>query len=357
MTFVPKTRTRPAGPRACLWALALCTLAACGKGEQPAGPADTTQPPATGATQPAPAPRQAVSDELSAMGADQLRQAASKALAEQRLYAPAGDNAMEYYVALRARLPDDAAVASAITDLMPYVLIATEQSIAREDFAEAQRLYALMEKADPGAPALPRLRQGIADAQAAVARRAAEAEARSEEDARRQAELQRQREAEQQRAQQQAAEQLAAQQQAAPPAEREAPGRPGTDEDDSAPPDAPPATQAPAGEQRTAAQPQPAAPAPPPAPPPAPEPVVSLRPVSTPAPAYPPEALRAGESGEVVVEFTVNPDGSVSNPRVVRATPPRTFDRAALNAVRRWRFQPIPSATTTRRTIGFTPGR
>ena len=82
----------------------------------------------------------------------------------------------------------------------------------------------------------------------------------------------------------------------------------------------------------------------------------TLRAVSTPAPQYPPAALRSGESGEVVVEFTVNPDGSVSNPRVVRANPPRVFDRAALNAVRNWRFQPIGSATTTRRTIGFSPG-
>ena len=82
----------------------------------------------------------------------------------------------------------------------------------------------------------------------------------------------------------------------------------------------------------------------------------TLRAISTPAPAYPPAALRSGDSGEVVVEFTVNPDGSVSSPRVVRANPPRVFDRAALNAVRSWRFQPIGSPTTTRRTIGFSPG-
>lgn len=81
----------------------------------------------------------------------------------------------------------------------------------------------------------------------------------------------------------------------------------------------------------------------------------ALRAISTPSPQYPPEALRDGRQGEVVVEFTVNPDGSVSNPRVVRSDPPRVFDRAALSAVRRWRFQPVASATTTRRTIGFSP--
>ena len=56
------------------------------------------------------------------------------------------------------------------------------------------------------------------------------------------------------------------------------------------------------------------------------------------------------------VMITVAPDGSVTNARVVRATPPRVFDREALNAVRRWKFEPIDSATTTRRTLAFNPG-
>jgi len=58
----------------------------------------------------------------------------------------------------------------------------------------------------------------------------------------------------------------------------------------------------------------------------------------------------------VQVEFTVGTDGSVSGARVVRATPPRVFDREALAAVKRWRFQPVASPVTTRRTIGFNPG-
>ncbi|WP_206411946.1 energy transducer TonB, partial [Lysobacter enzymogenes] len=81
-----------------------------------------------------------------------------------------------------------------------------------------------------------------------------------------------------------------------------------------------------------------------------------LRAVSTPAPRYPPDALRAGTSGEVQVEFTVGTDGSVTAARVVRANPPRVFDREAVNAVRKWRFQPVPAPVTTRRTIGFNPG-
>ena len=81
-----------------------------------------------------------------------------------------------------------------------------------------------------------------------------------------------------------------------------------------------------------------------------------MRIVSAPSPRYPPEALRAGTSGEVLVEITVAPDGSVTSARVVRATPPRVFDREALNAVRRWKFEPIDAATTTRRTLAFNPG-
>ena len=81
-----------------------------------------------------------------------------------------------------------------------------------------------------------------------------------------------------------------------------------------------------------------------------------MRIVSAPSPRYPPEALRAGTSGEVLVELTVGTDGSVTSARVVRATPPRVFDREALNAVRRWKFEPIDAATTTRRTLAFNPG-
>jgi protein TonB len=33
------------------------------------------------------------------------------------------------------------------------------------------------------------------------------------------------------------------------------------------------------------------------------------------------------------------------------------FDREAIAAVKRWRFQPVASAVTTRRTITFSPGQ
>lgn len=57
-------------------------------------------------------------------------------------------------------------------------------------------------------------------------------------------------------------------------------------------------------------------------------------------PQYPNAALRRRQEGWVQVEFTVTSSGSVANARVLDADPPRTFDRAALDAVQRWSFDP-----------------
>ena len=311
-------------------------LAACSKDEQ-AGTEAAAVAPAAAPVAAAPAP--AVSAQVQAMSADQLRAAATKALGENRIYAPGGDNAMEYYLALRDKLPSDATVTSALTDLMPYTLIATEQSIGREDFVEAQRLSALIEKADPKAPALPRLKQTIAGAQQAVAARTETEKTKAVTDAEAKV-LEEKRLAQQAEQQRVAAEALASQQQqeAARNAEAERTAAAQREAEERATREA---------AARTAAAPAPAA---------ARAAAPTLRVVSAPSPRYPPEALRAGTSGEVLVEITVGPDGSVTNARVVRATPPRVFDREALNAVRRWKFEPIDSATTTRRTLAFNPG-
>lgn len=316
----------------------MVALAACSKDEQAGTEATTAAPAAATAVAP-PAP--AVSAQVQAMGAEQLREAATKALSENRIYAPGGDNAMEYYLALRDKLPSDPAVTSALTDLMPYTLIATEQSIGREDFAEAQRLSALLEKADPKAPALPRLKQTIANAQLAVAARA-ETEKTKEVTAAEAKALEDQRLAQQAEQQRAAAAALATQQQqeAARAAEAErvaAAQREAAQREAAARATSPAATAAAPAAARPAAS-------------------SSLKVVSSPSPRYPPEALRAGTAGEVLVEITIGTDGSVTNARVVRATPPRVFDREALNAVRRWKFEPIDAPTTTRRTLAFNPG-
>jgi protein TonB len=76
-------------------------------------------------------------------------------------------------------------------------------------------------------------------------------------------------------------------------------------------------------------------------------------PVSTPQPQYPQDALRRGQTGEVVLEFTVNPDGTVGNMTVVEAKPRGVFERGVQSTVRRWRFQPIANPQTVRRTFTF----
>jgi periplasmic protein TonB len=347
-TATPSFRPLRDGFRyAALSAALVLAIAACGGDKTEPDP--TAQPTAT-VTPTTTAPAQVVSAQVAAMSVDQLREAARAAQAEQRMYAPAANNAMEYYLALRDKQPNDAAVASALTDLMPYALIAAEQSIARDDFPEAQRLYALMEKTDKSAPALPRLKQSLADAQASFAQRQQQTEVDAETEKARLAKLEEDRKKQQEDTQRQAAQQLAqqqvaqqaAQQQAAQQAtaqreaeQREAAQREAAQREAAQREAAQRAAQTPTTATATASD---------------------LRAISTPPPKYPPEALRAGQSGEVLVEFTVGTDGSVDSARVVRGNPPRVFDREAVAAVKRWRFQPVASPVTTRRTIGFKPG-
>lgn len=57
-------------------------------------------------------------------------------------------------------------------------------------------------------------------------------------------------------------------------------------------------------------------------------------------PQYPRDAAMNQIEGWVKIEFTIDETGSVRNPRVVEARPPRVFDREAIRAILRWRFKP-----------------
>ena len=57
-------------------------------------------------------------------------------------------------------------------------------------------------------------------------------------------------------------------------------------------------------------------------------------------PEYPPAAERKGTEGSVEVSFTVSTDGRVSDVIIVSSEPSDVFDRAAVDAVRRWRYEP-----------------
>jgi len=56
---------------------------------------------------------------------------------------------------------------------------------------------------------------------------------------------------------------------------------------------------------------------------------------------YPRQALMSGIEGWVDVDFTISPQGVPTDLSVRDAKPKRTFDRAALEALRQWRFEPI----------------
>lgn len=327
-----------------------CAFSACKKdAEGEAAPAAAAQQAA-----PAPTPEDVVADSVAAMSPDQLRSEASKAYGENRLYAPAGNNAVEFYLALRDKVAGDAGASSALIDLLPMTVIATEQGINREDFAEAKRLVALVEKADANHPALARLKDSISKSEAASLQRIETQRLTAEEEAKRQEDILKQRQEEQRKAQEQqrvqaqqtatAAQQQQQQQAAAAAAAAEREREAEAERQRQAAAAAAAQRQQQAAQQTAATPPRPAA-------------SNELRAIAQPGPRYPTAAQRASATGSVQVEFTVATDGSVGNVRVVSSDGPRQytreFEREAIAAVRRWQFQPVSQATTSRRTIAF----
>jgi TonB family protein len=66
-----------------------------------------------------------------------------------------------------------------------------------------------------------------------------------------------------------------------------------------------------------------------------------------PAPVYPDQARIEGLEGYVEVSLEVAPDGAVARAEVTTAMPRGEFERAALLAVRKWRFPVQPGGTRT----------
>jgi len=103
------------------------------------------------------------------------------------------------------------------------------------------------------------------------------------------------------------------------------------------------------------------------APPPAEAPTVSEpsqpRPMAGNAPPrYPSRALRRGDSGTVLVRAAIGPDGVPTSVEVADGSGSRLLDRAAVDAVRRWRFHPAvlngqPTVGTVVVPISFEPRR
>lgn len=83
-----------------------------------------------------------------------------------------------------------------------------------------------------------------------------------------------------------------------------------------------------------------------------------LKATRTTAPEYPQDALQHEISGSVIVAFTVDTNGTTRDVSVVESKPAGVFDRAALNAVRHWRYAPAifngaPIAVPTRALVRF----
>ncbi|MEN5118943.1 TonB family protein [Luteimonas sp. TWI662] len=84
------------------------------------------------------------------------------------------------------------------------------------------------------------------------------------------------------------------------------------------------------------------------------------RPLSTPQPRYPRASLRRGETGDVMLRVHVGADGRVAGIDVIAGSGHARLDRAAVSAVRRWRFEPAmragrPVPGEVRVPIAFSP--
>ncbi len=57
-------------------------------------------------------------------------------------------------------------------------------------------------------------------------------------------------------------------------------------------------------------------------------------------PQYPPRAAERGTEGWVELAFTISASGTVQDAEVTKSRHGKVFDRAALRAVRRWKYNP-----------------
>lgn len=78
----------------------------------------------------------------------------------------------------------------------------------------------------------------------------------------------------------------------------------------------------------------------------APTPSSLPRPIQQPAPRYPRDAYRRGESGTVLLRVHVGADGDPRRIDLVSSSGSRSLDRAAVDAVNRWRFAPAMRGET-----------
>lgn len=272
----------------------------------------------------------AVEEDLSV--GDLYRQARA-AMSDNRMVNPAGNNALEYYLRILAKQPGDSNATDALRELFPFATGSAEDQINQGNFDEANRIVTLLATADPSNYTLTILRSKL--------------DARKRQGDRELA-LQAQKEA--------AAATAAARPQ--PPGAAPASADVVAASAVSAPASASSQPVAAANSNAVAV----ATPAPDVVPPPPPVAPVGetreVRMLTPPNPSYPAAAVRNRQNGWVEVQFTVDADGSVKNARVTAAEPRGVFDREALTAVQKAKFEArlekgAPVSSTLRRRIEF----
>lgn len=270
--------------------------------------------PASVSTGTAPAPPANVAS----MDVNQLLDEARKAINEQRYLAPAGNNAFEFYLRVLQKQPSNQVASDALRETFPYAATSAEQVINARDFNESQRQIDLLAKADPANFTLTILRSKL-DAQ------------------RKLLDKQQQQVLDQQKAQQLAAQKAAVQKAEADKLAEQQKIQAAEN------------TQLKARQARVAVTPPT-------------QPVATAKPVDAGGgestavsnigknseaallkgaePVYPQSALRAHQSGWAIVAFTIDPNGRTSDIHVTSSQPRHVFDRAAIDAVARYRFTP-----------------
>ncbi len=287
-------------PSCLLAIICVFTFAACGKKEETA-PASAATSPAAGASPQVSAP------DAPEVTVATLLASATRAVNEDRLVAPGGDNAIEFYLQALAKEANNVSATQALVDLFPLAAGNAEREIVSRNLDEASRIIGLLDQASPGSYTVSTLKSKLNAARTQMTR---EEERRLAQEAA----------AQQQR-------ELAAQQAAAPAAATPAAPPPRTAAEDrpvpatAAPPTAaaavpPPVAAEPAGENR--------------------DPVL----VRQVRPTYPAAAARRRQEGWVEVTFNVGTDGAVGDVNVERSQPRGVFDRDAVRAVSQWKFEP-----------------
>ena len=244
----------------------------------------------------------AASSGVDVVGVGQLLVRAGDAIKQQRYLAPPGNNAFELYLRVLRLQPGNRVATDAMRETFSLAADSAEQTINSARSADAERQIDLLATADPANYIVTILRSKLSAQRKMLDQQQAEVAATQQQESEARASDELANEVAQQRAMQLAAQPKVAL--ASPKVVLHVPE--------------PPTFK--------------------------PKPNVTL---STEAvllqaalPTYPASALSEKRSGWVVVSFVIGVDGRTNEVQVVNSKPRRIFDRAATDAVRRYRFKP-----------------